>query len=73
MLPSKCLSCKHMVPHGNEIVCGKTPDKVSLYVIKCCPVGKFYPAGTLPPPADIDPDYVPTPTNATLGGCGCKK
>jgi hypothetical protein len=25
------------------------------------------------PVQEIEPDYKPTPTNATKGGCGCKK
>jgi hypothetical protein len=39
--------------------CGHAADPVAAYLAR----------PTLP----IDPDYVPTPTNATKGGCGCKK
>lgn len=73
MIRDECLGCIGLKFCNGSGYCDHHPQKSAAVLIVVCPLGKFYPAGALPPPAQIDPDYIPTPTNATEGGCGCKK
>lgn len=67
-----CIRC----PHGSRRTGACTVDRKQYHdhaLSGECQKGYYSVSGRMPPPAIIDPDYVPTPTNATLGGCNCKK
>ena len=73
---SLCHRCPRRQPScAGPCPCLETGIDIIEMQVRGCPLGKFAPnpLGAMPPPARIDPDYTPTPTSATEGGCGCKK
>lgn len=70
MAISDCHLCEQAVWRRRQLVCAKTCRRIEDMQTRACPLGRFVPSW---PKLDIDADYVPSPINATLGGCGCKK
>lgn len=69
-------ACAHLdQPHGKRPSRG-TCLQCSHYVGPAASVTEAVdpmPAHLMKPVGEIPADYVPTPENATRGGCGCKK
>jgi len=61
-----CIQCPQGVSRSSS--CGVDGEQYHHHAtVGTCPAGRY--AGNWPAPAAIDPDYVPTPANATRGRC----